>query len=276
MTNIFDVNEWVEFFQNSFTQLGQQIVSFFPHLLAAVLIFIVGWIVSRMVRGACRHLFQVIGLDNLAEKARISELLQKAKVKEPFSALLAQVIYWILLLVFIVSALEALQLSEVSQALGEFVDFIPNLFTALLILLFGTLLAKFCSDIVQATTASAELKHGPSIARVAYAFVLVFMIVIALDKVGIETSLFTANITVIIAGIVGMGVLAVGLGGKSVAGNILAQNYIRGLVSIGDEISVNGVKGKVEKMTSTTVVLQTKDGTVLVPNKAFMEHCVSK
>ncbi len=276
MKNLFDFGEWLEFFQSSFSQIGQQITSFVPNLLAAVLIFFVGWIVSRLVRSACRHLFQVVGLDMLAEKARISEFFERAKVQKSVSELLAQVIYWILFLVFIVSALEALRLSEVSEALGQFVSFIPNLFAALLILLFGTLLAKFCADIVQAATASAEIKYGGSIARVAYAFVIVFMIVIALDKVGIDTSIFTANITVIIGGVVGMTALAVGLGAKSVAGNILAQNYIRNLVAVGDKIVVSGNAGTVKQLASTNVVLDTKDGIVLIPNKVFMEEIVVK
>ena len=276
MKNLINVDEWFQFFGQLFSQTGTQIASFLPHLIAAVIIFIIGWILARMLRKASHHLFQVIGIDRLAEKTEITNFFHRANLDASLSKVLSQIVYWVLFLVVIIAALETLQLNEVSQALAEFINFIPNLFAALLILLLGTLLAKVCGDIVQAATASAEIKYGGSIARVAYAFVMVFMIIIALDKLGIDTSIFTTNINLIIGGIVGIAVLAVGMGGRAIAGNILAHNYLKGLIEVGDVFEVENVTGTVRKITATTVVLETKHGKVLVPNNQFMVRVVGK
>jgi small-conductance mechanosensitive channel len=64
--------------------------------------------------------------------------------------------------------------------------------------------------------------------------------------------------------------LAVGLGGREVAGNLIAGHYVRQLVKAGDTIQAAGHSGKVKELRSTSVVLEAAGGTVLVPNHAVL------
>lgn len=84
-------------------------------------------------------------------------------------------------------------------------------------------------------------------------------------------SVFSTNITIIIAGVVLAVVLSIGFGSKSIMSNILARYYINQLFSIGDEVTLAGRQGKITKITPISVVLKTEQGEEIhIPNEIII------
>ena len=86
-------------------------------------------------------------------------------------------------------------------------------------------------------------------------------------------SIFTANITILVAGVVLSIVLSVGLGSRSIMANILARYYINQLFNIGDEVLLAGRKGTIDKITPVSVMVRTEQGAeIYIPNEMIIKE----
>jgi small-conductance mechanosensitive channel len=101
---------------------------------------------------------------------------------------------------------------------------------------------------------------------------------VAAAQVGIEISVLVL-LALVLFGTVGIvAALVLGLGLAPLSGNIAAGRYVQGNgIRPGDEISVNGVEGIVEKLSFASVTLRSEDGRIHhVPNRILLEGVVSK
>ena len=265
INKMFNYEQWSDVTLNSLSGVGVKILSFIPNFLGALVIILLGWLVSWLLEKGFARLFKFIGLDKLASRLKFDIGLKHAHIKKTTSQILAVIIYWIVFLLFITSALDTLGLEVVSQSIDSLLAYIPDVIAGLLIILIGVLIANFSRDFVMTTAASAKISYAKTLSKITQWVLLIFIIVIALNQVGINTAIFSANLTVIVAGIVAILVLAVGLGAKTVVANVIASFYLQKAYAVGDKVNVNGVSGEISDINSVSVVIKTKDGAVTVP-----------
>jgi len=125
-----------------------KILDFLPNILTAVIILLVGWFVAKIVRQIVSSLLNAVGLDRLSEKIGVSNALGN----QSLSSLVGLVIYIIILIPIIVASLNALQLEAIttpaSNMLNQFLETIPNIFAASVILGISYVIAKVLSGFV--------------------------------------------------------------------------------------------------------------------------------
>lgn len=126
-----------------------KILDFLPNILTAGVIILVGWFVSKIVRQITTSLLSAIGLDKLSDKVGISNALGNQKL----SSLIGLVVYIIILIPIIVAGLNALQLDAIttpaSNMLNKFLEAIPSIFAAVVILGISYVIAKVLSGFVE-------------------------------------------------------------------------------------------------------------------------------
>ncbi|MEN8194078.1 MAG: mechanosensitive ion channel [Bacteroidota bacterium] len=126
-----------------------KILDFLPNILTAAIILIVGWFVAKIVRQIIISLLNAVGLDKLGEKVGISNVLGNLNL----SSLIGLVVYIIILIPIIVASLNALQLEAIttpaSNMLNQFLETIPNIFAATVILGISFIIAKVLSGFVE-------------------------------------------------------------------------------------------------------------------------------
>jgi small-conductance mechanosensitive channel len=100
---------------------------------------------------------------------------------------------------------------------------------------------------------------------------------VAAGQLGLETS-FLVLLAVVLLGTIGLvTALALGQGLVPLSGNIAAGRYVQEDIEVGDEISVNGVEGTVERLGYSAVTLRSEDGYLYrVPNRSLLENVVRK
>lgn len=129
---------------------------YIPNVLAAVIVLWVGIFIARLVREILTPVFGRMKVDRLQEMAGI-EAADSAKL----SGTLAYVVYVLILIPVIITALQALDVSAVSEPAIKMLDiifgFIPNIIVALIIIVVGSMLAKLSGNIVENLIASAGL-----------------------------------------------------------------------------------------------------------------------
>ena len=131
-----------------------ELIGALPNVLMAVVIFIVGWFVAKIVRRILSNLLAAVGLDGLGERVG----LDKALGKQRLSSLIGLIGYTLILLVVLVLSLDALKLEKITQPASDMLDQIlgalPGLFGAVLILgvffVVGRLLATLVSNLLAA------------------------------------------------------------------------------------------------------------------------------
>lgn len=131
---------------------------YLPNILAAVIVLWVGIFIAKLVLELLTPVFCKMKVDRLQEMAGI-EAADSAKL----SATLAYVVYVLILIPVIITALQVLDISAVSEPAIKMLDiifgFIPNIIVALIIIVVGSMLARLSGNIVENLTASAGLDY---------------------------------------------------------------------------------------------------------------------
>jgi Conserved TM helix len=135
---------------------------------------------------------------------------------------------WFVRLITLVVAFDALGLPAVSQVLQQLLLWLPNLVVALVMLVIAGLAANALHGLVRGSTASAGFSNPDLLANIARGAVWAFAIVVAVNQLGIATTL----VNTLFMGTVGALALALGLafglGGRETAAEIVRGWYRQG------------------------------------------------
>lgn len=204
----------IDLFLTTLQTFWGQIALFLPKLLAALVLLLAGWLVARVLRAAIRRALERLGFGEIAERSGLEALLRQGGLEISLAALIASLVYWLVLLVVAVSAANSLGLDSVAGLANRIVLYLPNVLVAILVLVFGTLLARFINRLMfnwlNAIKAPAALVVSTGLE---YA-VQVFALFVALEQLGIGDRLLTVAFAIAFGGIVLTMALAFGLGGR--------------------------------------------------------------
>ena len=201
--------------------------SYVPNLAAALVILLVGWIVAKIVASIVEKVLEVVKMDMAAEKAGLNDILAKGDVKKSFSEILAAIVYWLMILVVLATAVQPLRLTVASDLISRLVDYIPNVIAAIFVLVFGGLLSSFGGSIVHTAAGNAKLRHARTLGQATKVVILILSIVTALEQLGIGLIIGLA-VNILIASL-GLGfAIAMGMGCKELVGRWV-NNFINSL-----------------------------------------------
>lgn len=129
--------------------LLEEILAFLPNLLGAILILGIGWVVARIVQRVVTNLLAAAGTDRLGERSGLG----KALGGRALSAVIGLVVYILILVPVLISALNVLGIDAVtdpaSRMLDRFLGALPQIFAAALVLLFAWVIAKLVASLVE-------------------------------------------------------------------------------------------------------------------------------
>lgn len=129
------------------TALLTKLLGYIPNIIAAVIILVVGVFVARMIKQLLIPLLKRLNVDKLQEKAGI-EVTESAAL----SSVLANVVYILILLPVVISALQALKIEAVSvpaiNMLNAMFAFVPNIVVAIIIVMIGVVIAGVVANLL--------------------------------------------------------------------------------------------------------------------------------
>ncbi len=259
--------EWL----SALSDLTQTLRALLPNLVAAAALVLLGLLLARLLRHWSRRL-TAAALEKLGRNATIKRALEGTEVTSAIPRVVAAFIFWLVLLFFAAVALEALGLPVVTDSLGRFVYYLPNVLAATLIVAAGLVVGTVVRGMVAAAASSAGIAFSAILGRLGHGIVLLIAIVIALDELGIDSSALIVLLTVVSGSVLaGLG-LAFGLGAHTAVSNIIASRYLTGTYQTGQTVRIGEIEGRVIETTTTAVILATEAGRVMVPAKKFSEE----
>ncbi len=236
-----------------------------PNVIGAIVVILVGWMLAKVVSKALQKVFESIKVDRFGEKINETEFATKANFKVKLSAFLSKLVYYLLMLVFIMAATDVLGMPIVSQMVSDLITYLPRLLSALVLFVLGIYLAEFVKNIVLTTTSALGISSGKIIANFVFYLIFLTLTISALAQASIETSLITSNLTVILGGVILAFSIGYGFASKDTMANFLASFYSKNKVKVGDYIQVDGSKGRVIAIDSTSITLQGEGKIIVIP-----------
>jgi small-conductance mechanosensitive channel len=250
------------------------IVNFIPNLVNGLIILLVGYLIARLVRWIFGASLRRLHFDPLVERTGITGSLRGLGVKTPLSQLVAQTVYALLLLSFFITATRLMGLEAVARLLEQLLNFLPNIIAALIIFLLGGIAAQFVGNLVTAAAAGAGLSAPGRLGRLVQYLISVFVVVLALGELGVDTAILVTTLTILIAAF-GLAIgLALGLGARGVVWHILAGYYMRQRFPTGQPIAFEQVRGQVGSVGGVNTIVTTTEGDVVIPNGTLLESVV--
>lgn len=260
--------------QTQLTEFGLAVLNYLPSLIGGILIFLIGRWAASLIRKFIIQAGTRVGLDKIIEQTGITTGLKQANIKQSPLELFGTFVYWLILLNIILVALDTLQLSLVADPLRDFIDFLPQILVAIVILVGGALVAQFVGRIVQAAVAGMGVEFHEAVGQMVRFLLLIIVVVIALEHIGLDVTLFTNLITTMIAIAFAGLALAFGLGGRALARNVLAGFYAREVYSQGDTVVINGEEGILIGIGSMNTEVLINDERLVIPNTQLTETAV--
>jgi hypothetical protein len=158
------------------------IITFLPNILGVFVLVTVGIILGRLVSSAIRRILEFVKFNRLLDSWGITSLIQQLGIQKTGAHIIGALMFWIIFLLFLISAARALNLEVLTEALISLAYALPDLIFAALIVLIGFFGAGALRTWVTATCESTGLPAARMAGHLIYALsILVVGIMAAPD-----------------------------------------------------------------------------------------------
>jgi small-conductance mechanosensitive channel len=194
-------------------------LAYIPQLIGAIVILIVGYFVARALQAVVSRVLKAVGFDNWMERGGIKQFFDRARTRETPATVLGKLVFWLVFIIAITMAADALGIRQVSAVLAQLIAYIPSIIAAILILVLAALLANFLAGIVRGATGSDLLSN---VARYA---IIIYAAFAAITELGIAVQLTAPTFLIILGAVALAAAIAFGFGAQNVARDIVEKAY---------------------------------------------------
>ncbi len=209
----------------SFDSLGRSMIATLPDLLLAVLVLVVGWILARIGRRLTVRVLRLLQVERLAEQSGMEDVLLRGGVRFTTVTILGNVVYWFVLFATTMAALHLLGLEAVDDLFRRIVLYVPNVFVAIVVLIFGTVFGRFVRGLVFTYLNNVDVPGAEVISAVAQAAVIIFVVSVALEQLHIGGQILVSAFQIAFGAVCLALALAFGLGGREWAARVLERMW---------------------------------------------------
>jgi len=128
--------------------LLDKVLAYLPNIFAAGVVLLVGWFIARVVQRIVTNLAAAVGVDRLGDRIGLSQVLGSTRL----SGVLGTLVYVLILVPVLITALNALQIEAVtapaSAMLATFLAALPLIFAAAIVLVIAFFVARIIGGVV--------------------------------------------------------------------------------------------------------------------------------
>jgi hypothetical protein len=206
-----------------------QLAQLLPPLFFALVILVAGFIVARMAEKLADAVLGNLQFDRSAERWGVREAVERTGVHMRPTRVVGKLLFWLVMLVVILLASSALGVQNVNDVFANLVGYIPAVFAAIIVIVFGMLLGEFVRALILASAGGVE--GVPTLAKLAKAVVITISVFMALQQLGVAADIVSTAFTLILGAAALAFALAFGLGNTKLAGEMTRRWYEAGRVA---------------------------------------------
>ena len=218
---------WRSAITDSLNKFLAKVITFVPNLLAMITILIIGFLIAWIVRILLLRFLKAIQFDKVSERWGLTHILSKGGMTYSPANLLSGFFYWVIVLITLILGINALEVVATQNFIARFFNYLPNLFSAVIILVIGYLIAIFLSQAALIAAVNAQIDSARLLSRVVRWFIIILSLTMALYQLGIAENIIIVAFSVIFGGVVLALAIAFGWGGRELAKDFLEKLYKR-------------------------------------------------
>jgi len=207
----------------SFQGLWLGLGSVLPKLIAAFVIFVVGWIIAALVGKLISKIVRMLKIDDALRGTEVERVVNRAGFTMNIARLLGGLVEWFIIVVAFVAAFDILGLTAVNQFLLSVLVYLPNIIVAVVILVIAAVIGEVLQKIVRGSAAAAGMKASVLAGSVTKWAIWIFAILSALLQLQIATPFLETLFTGIVVALSLAFGLAFGLGGQQAAAEVITK-----------------------------------------------------
>lgn len=193
--------------RTSLLTLWTAVAGFIPQLVAAIVVFLIGWLIAVLLGRVAFHIVKILQVNRALTGIGFKKVWERSGFKLDTPLFFFELVKWFFIVVFLMSATDILGLVQVTEFLRTVVLYFPNVIVAAIVLLIGILVARFAEGLVRGSVKSAQLVSANFLAALTKWSVVIFSFLIALAQLKVADEI----IRIVVVGIVAAGALALGL-----------------------------------------------------------------
>jgi hypothetical protein len=258
---------------SSLTQWKLSLIAALPNLVTAFIVLIMGWVLAWALRRVVRRVFRRLAaqIPSGTGRAAWSEAVDDNDVGN----VAAGGVYWLVLLVTSMVAIDALDIAVFSRWVGAFASYLPRLALAAAILFVGIVGGRLARNAIVKTAIRLPVSQARGLARFAQLAIVIATGLVAAERLGLDVSLLSAVFMILVAATLAAAALAFGLGARDIVADILAMHYVNKSHRMGQRVRLGQDEGRIVRTSRTAVSLETVDGEMSIPGRDFVNaRCV--
>lgn len=214
-------------FIDPFESFFDKVLKFLPDLLTSLLLLLIGIFAGLILKKISMRIFAAVGLDRVSERSGVIEVMKRGGLGDSASAVLSMMIGWITIIIFAIISVRALEIPTIERLFERFLFYLPHVFAAALILIFGYLLSNFLGRAALIASVNAGIRISGLIGKLVKFTLFMFAATMALEQLGIGRETVIIAFAIVFGGIVFALALAFGLGGKDMAKNYMEKRLFK-------------------------------------------------
>ena len=256
----------------AFVGLGNSIVSAIPKVSVGILLVILGLALAKLVQVVLHAMLMRLRFDSLIQKAGVSKALGRIGLRQHLSLLIPKLAYFLVIFLLAKTASDAFGLAAISNAIGAFFSYLPNILAALLLLILGTTVGQFAGQMVTRAAKSSGIESASVFGKVVSALIIFVVSMMAMSQLKIDTEMVRI-VTSFVLGAAALAFgLAFGLGTWNVVRNIAVGFYARKFLAIGKSLEIAGQRGILTSITATHTILNSEGQEISFANSTFLDQ----
>jgi hypothetical protein len=252
---------------NSLNQLSAQIVAVIPRVISAAIILLIGFIIGRAVGWVVSKILSTIKFENALGNTGLGKVVSRSGWS--MTRIISTVAKWFIYIFFITAAVNALQFTQLADALTSIWLWIPNLVAFIVILIIGSIIAEFVGNWAQRELPARGVPGGRAIGLGAKGILYTIVFVTAITQLQIGAGILNIVISALVWGVAGA--IAIGLGVALAYGlKDILPSIIHGTANIqstlkpGQKIRINGISGTIKQASTLQIILENEKGETVV------------
>lgn len=215
------VEDWGSLTLLALQNIWQGFLLFLPRLVGALIIFVIGWLISIGIGKLISEVLDKLKFDTIFKRTGWTEAFEKAEIKVDPSEFVGAIFKWILVIVFLLISADILGFAQFADFLKSVIIWLPNLIVAVAIFVVAVILADIFEKVIKAGVKKIEVGYARFLGTGIKLAIYIFALLAILLQLGVTPTI----INTLIMGFVGMISLAFGLafglGGKDAAAEFI-------------------------------------------------------
>jgi hypothetical protein len=252
-----------------------QVVAAVPRVIAAGIILLIGYIIGRGVGWVIAKVLEKTKFEPTMQRTGLGQAVTRSGWS--MSRIISTAVRWFIYIFFITAAVNALQFTQLAQALTNIWLWIPNLVAFIIILVIGSIIAEFVGNWAQKELPARGVPGGKAIGIAAKGILYAIVFVTAITQLQIGAGILNMVISALVWGLAGA--IAIGLGvGMAYGLKDVLPSLIQGAANVestlkrGQKVKFDGKTGTIKQAGAFHIIMQNEEGkTVVMPTKMIAD-----